>query len=211
MSAPAGWYPDPSDGSRQRWWDGAQWTAHASPAAPSAPQYGYASSHSEEPKVHVDTNTVWIWLALGVSVLPLLALFLVDWDAYMRAIMRSAQDARGTAGMGEMMQWQLRSFAISAVGWVVAAAYIVLSWLDRRELGRRGIAAPFHWAWAFLGLIVYIIGRAVVLRRRTVAGGWPPLWAGIGVSVLGIIVAAIVFVSLMQAMFAGLAGVYSGS
>ena len=23
MSAPAGWYPDPSDPTRQRWWDGA--------------------------------------------------------------------------------------------------------------------------------------------------------------------------------------------
>lgn len=26
---PAGWYPDPSDPARQRYWDGAQWTEHA--------------------------------------------------------------------------------------------------------------------------------------------------------------------------------------
>ena len=25
---PAGWYPDPHDGSARRYWDGAQWTAH---------------------------------------------------------------------------------------------------------------------------------------------------------------------------------------
>lgn len=201
MSAPAGWYPDPSDGSRQRWWDGVQWTVHASPVAPSV----------SPTKLSVDTNTLWIWLALGVSVLPLLTLFLFDWDAYVRAVVRATQDPSGMAGMGEMMQWQLRSLAISAVGWVVAAAYIVLSWLDRRELRRRGIPAPFHWAWSFLGLIVYIIGRAVVLRRRTVSGGWPPLWAGIAVSVLGLVVAVTLVVNLMQATIAGLMPLYSGS
>ena len=37
MSAPAGWYPDPSDPTRQRWWDGARWAAPAAPVAP-APQ-----------------------------------------------------------------------------------------------------------------------------------------------------------------------------
>lgn len=27
MNTPAGWYPDPSDPSAQRYWDGSQWTA----------------------------------------------------------------------------------------------------------------------------------------------------------------------------------------
>jgi hypothetical protein len=39
---PAGWYPDPSGGPQQRYWDGAQWTdqvqAHAAPAAPQPPK-----------------------------------------------------------------------------------------------------------------------------------------------------------------------------
>lgn len=25
---PPGWYADPSDGTRWRWWDGSQWTSH---------------------------------------------------------------------------------------------------------------------------------------------------------------------------------------
>jgi len=33
---PAGWYPDPVMASTQRYWDGAQWTAHVAPLAPSA-------------------------------------------------------------------------------------------------------------------------------------------------------------------------------
>jgi len=28
MSTPAGWYPDPSDPSNLRWWDGGRWTEH---------------------------------------------------------------------------------------------------------------------------------------------------------------------------------------
>jgi hypothetical protein len=34
---PAGWYPDPEDGSRSRWWDGRAWTEHLAPAAPPWP------------------------------------------------------------------------------------------------------------------------------------------------------------------------------
>lgn len=33
MSAPAGWYPDALDPSRQRWWDGEQWTDLFTPGA----------------------------------------------------------------------------------------------------------------------------------------------------------------------------------
>lgn len=32
---PPGWYPDPSDGSRQRYWDGERWTAHTGTESPS--------------------------------------------------------------------------------------------------------------------------------------------------------------------------------
>ncbi|WP_161972344.1 DUF2510 domain-containing protein [Glaciihabitans arcticus] len=34
---PAGWYPDPQDGSRSRWWDGSRWTASVSDPQPPAP------------------------------------------------------------------------------------------------------------------------------------------------------------------------------
>jgi hypothetical protein len=34
---PQGWYPDPSGGSMQRWWDGARWTDHVQAMAPPAP------------------------------------------------------------------------------------------------------------------------------------------------------------------------------
>lgn len=41
-NTPAGWYPDPSGGPQQRYWDGTQWTdqvqAHAAPAPPEQPK-----------------------------------------------------------------------------------------------------------------------------------------------------------------------------
>lgn len=218
MNAPAGWYPDPSDASAQRWWDGTQWTTHSSPAAPAAPQYApqygapqYApqyGANSVPPKVAADTNTLWIWIAIAVSVVPLVSLLLFDWSGYAAAMTRLRDDPTVVA---DLMQWQLRSLMISVLGWVAAAAYIVLSWLDWRELRRRGIPAPFHWAWSFLGLLVYTIGRTVVLKRRTVSGGWPPLWALIAVSVISIIVSISLVFTIVEAMMHGFTRASIGS
>lgn len=42
MSTPAGWYPDPQDGSRERWWNGSSWSDAWQPRAgvPGAPPAG---------------------------------------------------------------------------------------------------------------------------------------------------------------------------
>lgn len=167
MSAPAGWYPDPADAATVRWWDGAQWTGYQQRAL--APAYAAAPRLDALPRVDVNTNTVWIWLAIVVSFLPTLSLFVFTPGAYLNEIM-------GPDVTAEFLRIQAVSLGLSVLGWLVMAAYIVFSWLDHRELRQRGVFEPFHWAWAFLGLIVYVIGRAVVLRRRTESGGWAPLW-----------------------------------
>ena len=131
MSVVAGWYPDPSGAPRERWWDGAQWTAcerdapvALAPAAPSAPSYA-APAYAAQPyaaappaayaatgmpsKVQVDTNTVWIWLAIVATVLPFATLFLIDWNGYLDAMLRI--ESRGA--VADMEQWQLRTLGVS--------------------------------------------------------------------------------------------------
>lgn len=70
----------------------------------------------------------------------------------------------------------------------------MLSWLDRRELRARGVERPFHWAWSILSVLVYLIGRSVVVRRR-VGGSAAPLWLFLGLGVLGGAIAIIIGIS----------------
>ena len=135
------------------------------------------------------TSTVWVWLAIAASALPYFTIFLMDWHGFIDAIVASA--ARGVES-SYLLSWQLNSLLVSLISWGAIALYILFSWLDWRELRKRGIVRPFHWAWAFFGLLtfgvaVYMIGRAVVLRARTVKGSWAPLWVWIGVTVVGYI------------------------
>ena len=78
-------------------------------------------------------------------------------------------------------------------------------------LRRRGVAAPFHWAWSFFalvngGLAVYMIGRAVVLKRRTVSGGWPPLWVWIGTTALGFVITIVWMIGFLSKLFTVVGG-----
>lgn len=209
MSAPAGFYPDPASGPRRRWWSGSAWTEHLEqPAAPvaQAPYGGYpaypASAPVAEAPRDVDTNTVWVWLAIVASVVPFLTVFLIDWNGYLDAFdagMRTGE----TAQIGA---WEAQTFGVSLLSWAAIAAFIVFCWLDWRELRRRAIPAPFHWAWSFFALLsagvaVSMIGRTVVLRRRTVSGGWPPLWVWLGATVLGYIVMIVWVVGFVSEFF----------
>ena len=77
---------------------------------------------------------------------------------------------------------------------VVGVGLVVLSWLDRRTLRQRGVERPFHWAWSILSVLIYLIGRSVVVRRR-VGGSAAPLWLFLGLSVLGGAIAVIIGIS----------------
>ena len=221
-NVPPGWYPDPTDGSWQRWWDGSSWTEHAAPSVAStpateaggaaAPAYGQTTQLPAAPaapatplRTDIQTNTVWIWLVVLLPLVMLPTIFLIDWRSYIESSIDLSTPGGATANpMLPSMGPVLASLALSAVGYVIAGAGILFAWLDWRELKRRGIVKPFHWAWAFLALVVtngvYVIGRGVVLRRQT-GKGLVPVWAWIAVTVLSLIVGVVYAGVIMGQVF----------
>ncbi len=166
-----GWYPDPQGVTR--WWDGYQWTETVyatQQVAPRAPE-------------GVRTGTVWVWLSVFAPLLTVAPTFY--YLQYTQTTMlQQLQHVADSAAAGDYQSPIVAPQAMYLTPWyflLVGAGFVLyligalLAYLDVRVLTTRGIARPFHWAWMFLSQWVYIIGRAVVLRRRG-SSGWAPLW-----------------------------------
>ena len=63
---PAGWYPDPQDSSRQRYWNGTAWTEHTADGAPQAA--GAAAGQPVTSSSASDPDT-WTWQSIIVTIL----------------------------------------------------------------------------------------------------------------------------------------------
>lgn len=136
--------------------------------------------------------TVWIWLVAVMpaltGALPLLLHPQVLFHAVPGSTRLSIADPLALVG-GPMY------LAVMAASWLLTAAAVVFSWLDYRELVRRGVERPFHWAWSFLG-IVYPIGRSVVVRGVAVGRGLAPIWVTIVACTLALAVTMVWIVTL---------------
>ena len=166
----AGWYPNPINPAQQRWWDGTQWTDHVS-----APAYGShavvraaegAGGHQREHALDLAQRALAAASASSGA------------SPACSSIPPSTAGASASTDPRESMQALLGIYSSPAfligLGFtlLIVAATIVFAYLDWRELKRRSVPAPFHWAFSFLGLIsifaaVYPIGRAVIAKRRT--------------------------------------------
>jgi hypothetical protein len=60
---PAGWYPDPQDANRQRYWDGTAWTEHTADGTPQAPASGTAAATTTS--TGPDT---WTWQSIIATI-----------------------------------------------------------------------------------------------------------------------------------------------
>lgn len=196
-SAPApGWYADPYGSGALRWWDGARWGEQVAPAAAPSPYAAAPSPYAAAPYAAprrrplpegTPLYTVWIWLVAVLPVLSGVLLFLIHPQPMFRAVPGSSSVALADpfALLGGPVY-----FVVMALNWLLAAALIVFSWLDYRELSRRGVERPFHWAWSFLTL-VYPIGRSVVVRGVAGGRGLAPMWVAIAAYVVAFVLAAI--------------------
>ncbi|HEY1531572.1 MAG TPA: DUF2510 domain-containing protein [Galbitalea sp.] len=194
---PAGWYPDPPGSGRLRWWDGTQWTDQFAPVA----VRGQVLRAPEG----TDPSTPWIWVFAFLPLLSLLELpFLLAF--YARVFSAVESDPSGVAA-AEFAP-DSGYFAIQGISLLLAAIFIVLAVFDYRTLRARGVPSPFHWGWTFLGGIVYIIGRSVVVRRRT-GSGMAPLWVNIAVQVGAIVAIAIVTVASITPLINQIADISS--
>ncbi|MFV0374695.1 DUF2510 domain-containing protein [Microbacterium sp.] len=223
MTAPAGWYPDPENASVLRWWTGTAWTADRTPmpgVVPGAVRSPASvvpavvpraadgrtipASTVPRPAEGVPTGTVWVYLATIVPLLGVVPPFFIDWEAL---FVGGASTALSSGLSGLYATVNLAWIGGTLIALVVGVGSVLFAWLDWRELSRRGIPKPFSWGFAafvfVLGIGVYVIGRTVVLVRRTGAG-LAALWvwiATLAVSAMaGVILSTIIVQHILDLM-----------
>lgn len=191
-TAAAGWYDDPAGSGQKRWWDGTQWTEHLHD--PALEVYGAVAT----PVVSAGTPVynAFIWLIVLLPLLPSFALLTFDMRGYMSRV--SESPSQSSAAMFSPVY-----LVLMLLSWGIYLVTALLAFFDWKKLGRDGFVRPFHWAWSFVGAFVYVIGRSVVVRRRA-GRGLLPIWVGIAVLVLNVVV---VFAKVFDAVSASLSTV----
>ena len=185
-----------AEGSSQlRYWDGTQWTEHThdpaqaqaqAQAAQAQQQASYAGQQQAyvapvQPKAPAGTqpNTVMGWLNAATPVLLLIDVIpLYFWSTN---VFSGLNLSDATSPNDVLAREFTPTYAvILLLAFAAIALFVVFAALDWRALRKSGVPAPFHWAWSFFTLIsfgglVYVIGRAVVVRRRTDKSGYGPM------------------------------------
>lgn len=196
-SAPAGWYPDSANPARGRFWNGVAWTdLYHTPGQP------FPAGAAPKAPPGTDGNTPWIWLIVALPLLPTLLLLFVPWGAAFDIDITSPNAYSGMSGTMDLLLSPFYWGAVAA-GYLVYGLSVFFAYRDSKELTSRGVPRPFHWAFAFIGGVVYTIGRSVIVARRT-GRGHAPIWAEAGVLLISIIVTVVILV----AMFGGMADLF---
>lgn len=103
---PPGWYPDPTDDSRQRYWDGEAWTTHTGTEARSQLEA------VEVPRAHTGSVTTWERAAFVVT-------YLLGGILLGPIAMRFAGRSEGARAAGE--RELARRYGRAARNWTIAA------------------------------------------------------------------------------------------
>lgn len=172
-----------------RWWDGVQWTDATQGAAVSlrAPEGTSLASP-------------WIWLIVLLPLLPTFGLLFIDWQDYLQSVVTQPNSLTAQFAI-----YTNPAYLASVVGALVLNLLSILwAYLDAKRLAANGVPKPFSWAYIFFtfagaGSWVYLIGRTVVLRRRTGRSAMGPIWAAIATVVVGFGIGIVVVVQVLGA------------
>jgi hypothetical protein len=198
-TTPAGWYPVAPGSSQLRWWDGTAWTDHVHDQA--VAQVGGAL----KAPAGTNPNTVWVWILAVLPLLGVVGLLLFNPASYMQSVISSTGSDPTSASVMQAETAMLTSpgyLILVALGFITYAITVVFAALDWRQLKVLGVPKPFHWAWTFLpsyGQFVYMIGRFVIVKRRT-GTGLAPLWVWIATIVVVFIVGVVWAISLFASL-----------
>lgn len=197
---PAGWYPDPDQPSRGRFWDGGAWTQlFHNPGEP------FPAPPALKAPAGTPWQTTWLWLIVLLPVLIYIPLLLIPWGSLF------AFDPRTPSSMVQAELALILSpgyIGTLVLSWLVYGLSVFFAYRDVKELAARGVPKPFHWAFAFISGMVYTIGRSVVVHRRT-GRGHAPIWVEVAIFAVGIVVSIVIMVTMIGAMthpFGGLSG-----
>ncbi len=193
-TAPPGWYPDPWGQSPQRFWDGARWTPQLSG--------GGVATRARLPEGAPIYGTS-IWLLATLPLLSAVSVWLIRIDASSLGDYIGASQAFQSGGSSSGPFFNPYSMlgpgypVAMLLGLALQVALVLLAYRDHKHLCRLGLQRPFHWGWVFLGAIVYVIGRSVVVRKVAEPRGLAPMWAGIATDAVVLVSLGIWMTTLM--------------
>ena len=147
-------------------------------------------------------DTAWIWLIVALPILALIPLFFYDLEGY---ALQSMTDPT----VEQRMYRDPMYLASVLLGWISYGAIVFFAYLDVVALRKLGYARQFHWAWAFLWSLVYVIGRAVVVKRQAGRSG-ATMWVAIALNVALFFGVLIWFITIMAEVMGATMGAYPG-
>jgi hypothetical protein len=194
---PPGWYDDGS--GRMRWWSGVEWTEHA--AAP------YTTARPVRPALPPERPVygVWIWLIVLLPLLSYGSFFF--WQPSFDYLSDPSSLSSVTSVYSSILTPGY--FVIIFLGWIIYGLTAVSAWRDVVWLRAQGVVRPFSWPWVFLGGLVYVIGRSVIVYSVAKPRGRAPIWVLIAVIVVGLIISMVWTFSLMAGIMSNIP-VYDG-
>jgi hypothetical protein len=196
----AGWYDDPADPSRVRWWNGVSWTEHTNPKPGARPRPADRDVAMATAAAGAATSGTPATAATAGVPLTRRAALAAEGVTREPDARRAQTGAIWLIGLIPVIAFALSlgaayvSFYVtpSPFVWLVGFAPYLLGILwavsDRRQLADRGFRAP-NPAWALLTPVAYVIAR-----RVRVPGNGPLLLIAI-TAVLAMLLPTVVWLS----------------